>query len=166
MASPSSVHSKAHAFATSYAAAMALSQNPSTSSPLSVATALAAHYSPNHTTFSLGSVNQMGSDPIPIVTGYLNMLTACGLGYKIHVTNTRVEVISDAAAAVWMTFRIEPAEGAGVEGWEWTNVYGYRDGGKQNGLSVEGKWEYAISDQEIEGVLKRRPDFLRGFGAA
>ncbi|KJX93132.1 hypothetical protein TI39_contig4389g00004 [Zymoseptoria brevis] len=165
MASPSTVHDKALAFATSYGAAMALSQDPSTASAIQVATALVAHYSPHFTSFSLGSISQMGSDPVAGVTGYLNLLQSSGLGYKIHNVRNEVKVISDAAAAVWMTFRIEPAV-EGEEGWEWTNVYGWRDGGKQNGLSVEGKWEFAVSDQEIEGILKRRPDFLRGFGAA
>ena len=67
--------------------------------------------------------------------------------------------ISCNTAQVWLTWESVPREGASVEAWSWTNIYGFRlpPGA---GEDVKGWWEYAVSDEEIGKLLERFPKFF------
>ena len=48
-----------------------------------------------------------------------------------------------------------------MDGWEWTNVYGWKDGGEavaDDGL--RGAFESVVSDGETEELFRRVPDFI------
>lgn len=84
----------------------------------------------------------------------------------MRLARYEVQPYSATSAQCWLTWEILPKEGAGVEGWQWTNVYGYRtgiEGDAKDGEKEEGFWEYAVSDQEIAGLVARFPNFFEGY---
>lgn len=122
-----------------------------------IAKELQKHYGPSFTSFSLGHVTAIpaGADGAKGIEAYLQRFEKSGLGLDIEMAKLRVEVVSTSAAVCWATWRIVPKK-EGVGPWEWTNLYGYRQpmgGGK-------GFWEWAVSDQEIGGLIQRVPDFF------
>lgn len=146
----------AQAFVRSYADAMELSLDPNT--PLETcATALSSHYAPNFVAFTKGYVISTGEDPDfwhKGVLTHLKRFQKAGLGWKIHLKASRVEALSDTAAACFITWEIEPAKG---EGWCWENIYGWRGG---QGEGAKGGWEYTVSDNEFDELIKRYPKFM------
>lgn len=156
MSTTSKPKEAAEAFVRSYADAMELSLHPSTSLE-TCAHALASHYSSKTTSFCKGSV--ISTDPktpdfwLTGIISHLKRFDKAGLGWKIHLKASRVEVLSDSAAACFVTWEIEPAKG---EGWYWENIYGWR-GGEEDGK--KGWWEYIVSDNEVDELVKRVPGF-------
>lgn len=66
--------------------------------------------------------------------------------------------MSEQAAKCHVTWSISPKTG---EGWEWTNLYGWRDGGEvgaEDGL--KGAFESVVSDEETEKLFQRVPGFI------
>ncbi|KAM0717294.1 hypothetical protein Q7P37_007146 [Cladosporium fusiforme] len=147
----------AEAFISSYADAMELSLQPHASLE-TCAHALASHYSSKTTAFTHGHVlSTPPSTPDFWLTGiitHLKRFDKAGLGWRIRLKASRVHVLSDSAAACFVTWEIEPAQG---EGWCWENVYGWRRGGEGDGMV--GWWEYIVSDNEVGELVKRVPGF-------
>lgn len=59
--------------------------------------------------------------------------------------------VSLGSSLCHLTWEVFPKNG--IEGWKWTNVYGYRNRDGEEGF------EFNISDNEIETLLQRTPDF-------
>ncbi|KAK1990094.1 hypothetical protein LX36DRAFT_593353 [Colletotrichum falcatum] len=142
---------------------LATEQAGNASAPLAgVADALASFYLANFTSFALGGVTTI-PDHEAATAGVLYQLRAMnssGLGTDIRFRGGRVDVVSDQSALCWVTFEIRP-RADGVEGWSWTNVYGFRtQEGQAGGLA--GGWESTNADQEIAGLLARVPDIYEG----
>lgn len=170
----------ATAFLLSYARAMHLADPTSsahaTDIPL-IAAALGAHYHPGLTAYSLGYRHVMPQDAAQGIVQHLERFNKAGIGYDVYLARYRVEAVSEQGSALcWMTWRIRPKEGSGVEEWEWENVYGYRRGGSaEDGhgremrigpegdggwVKPDGMWELIVSDNEIAGLLKAVPNFM------
>ena len=152
---------RAKAHTLSYASAMALSHQPTTTRQ-TCAAALASHYLPAHTAFALGSVHRMLPDPLPsdpiaaiagMIESHLERFEKAGFGWKISMVESEMEVVplSEGSAGCWVTWEIVTDEGVQGGGWQWRNLYGYR------WLEQEGKggWEYSVSDNEIGEVMRR-----------
>jgi len=73
------------------------------------------------------------------------------------LSDFRIEVVSEEAAKCHVTWSISPVEG---EGWAWTNVYGWRDGGEVGKDGLRGMFEFVVSDEETEELLRRVPGFV------
>jgi hypothetical protein len=122
-----------------------------------IAKELHKHYGASFTAFSLGNVLTIpsGSDGAKGIETHLERFEKSGLGLDLEMTKLRVEVVSLTSAVCWVTWRLRPKK-EGVAPWEWTNLYGYR----QMGGMGKGYWEWAVSDQEIGGLVLRVPDFF------
>ena len=157
----SDIFTAASEFIASYAAAMALGGD-SSKTLISVADALSAHYplSTPFTSFTFGHVAVFTDRAHAIVTilAHLERINRSGLGIDVSMEKYRVEVVSTSSALCWITWAIKPRDG--TEGWTWENVYGYRKPVTSDGQAQKGYWEFVVSDQEIEGFLKRKPDFM------
>ena len=153
--SSSAIYKAAEAHSKSYADVMKLASKD-VSIPR-VAQALYNHYGPKFTSFTEGYVVTIpgGENGIKGIEAHLNRFDKSGLGLDIEMVGLRVEGISSSAAACWITWRIHPRKPE-VQPWSWTNVYGFR---LPKGAE-KGHWEYAISDQEIELIIQRVPDFM------
>lgn len=157
--SPSDVKAAAEAFCRSYGEAIDLTTKDGVSAE-EIATALVAHYSPKYVSFNHGHVITANDDPDfwqAGVTKYLQNFQKTGLGWKMKLKDYRVEVLSGSAAACHLTWEIMPAKG---DGWSWTNVYGWRDGESTSPNGSKGAFEYSISDNETEMLLKNAPGFM------
>jgi hypothetical protein len=158
--SPSDVKAAAEAFCRSYGEAIDLTNQKEVSAE-EIATALIRHYTPKYVSFNHGHVITAGDDPNswqPGVTKYLQTFQKIsGLGWKMKLQNYRVEVLSASAAACYLTWEIFPAKG---DGWSWTNVYGWRDGESMGPNGSKGAFEYSVSDNETEMLLKNVPNFM------
>ncbi|KAK4997627.1 hypothetical protein LTR66_002991 [Elasticomyces elasticus] len=165
-------HALATAYITSYANAMHLSASPSTT-PSQCATALGAHYGPGMVSFGCGSTFTFPSTATASanILTHLERFSRAGLGWNIRMVEHEVQVVSDGptgSALCWITWEIRPVEvgvgdrgaGSGVEGWRWRNLYGWRGGPGEGEVQKEGRWEFAVWDEEIKGLLRRVPDFL------
>jgi hypothetical protein len=148
------ITSAAHAAVDAYSAAIALGGNYSYPLPR-LASQISSFFLPNYTSFSLGerSVSQNQS---VVAENFISLYTEWreeGPGTHVQIEDSRVEVVSDQSAICWLTYHISPTDEC--EGWNWTNVYGFRlvDGGLENGL--QGGWEFAIGDNEHEQYAKR-----------
>jgi len=155
----SETHKAAESFARSYANAMSLGSKDIELEQ--VASTLADHYSPQtFTAFNFGYVNTIeGNTAKTTIQKHLERFETSGLGLDITMDSLRVEVVSKRSALCWITWRIHPKESSPVkEGWKWQNVYGYRkpmwDGPEK------GFWEFCVSDNEIENLIQRIPDFM------
>ena len=151
------INSAAETAVAAYSAAIALGGNYSV--PLhEVASQVSSFFLPNYSSFSLGQVNVSPNQSVVVdnfIAEYNDFRAKNGPGTDIRVTHSRVEVVSDESALCWLTYHICPING--MEGWDWTNVYGFRavKGGIENGL--EGGWEFAIGDNEHSQYEKRFP---------
>ena len=78
----------------------------------------------------------------------------------MQLRDFRIEIVSEspAEAKCHVTWGIEPVNG--VEGWVWTNVYGWRDGGEVGEDGLEGAFVSVVSDEETEELFKRVPGFV------
>jgi hypothetical protein len=153
--SSSAIYKAAEAHSKSYADVMRLASKD-LAIPL-VAQALYDHYGPRFTTFAHNNIFTIpsGEDGVQGIENHLRRFDKSGLGLDIEMAGLRVEAISSGAAACWITWRIHPRK-AEVEPWSWTTVFGFR-----LPMGAEkGHWEYSISDQEIELVIQRVPDFM------
>lgn len=151
----------ATAFVESYGAAIALTQRPNITAE-EIAAALVRHYGSTFTAYDHGHVVTAPADDSEFwlkgVTTYLKRFQKSGLGLDMKLGAFRIEVVSEAAAKCHVTWSISPAN---MDGWEWTNVYGWRDGGEavaDDGLRVA--FESVVSDGETEELFRRVPDFI------
>lgn len=154
--------SAAEAFTRSYGAAISLTQQPNYSAT-EIAAALVRHYSPNFTAYDHGYTISPSNDPefwLKGVTMHLERFQKAGLGWKMELQSSRVEVTSADAAKCHLTWAIEPESTSGVEGWSWTNVYGWRDGEVDDRDGLRGAFVDVISDEETEGLMKNVPGFM------
>lgn len=155
----SETYKAAESFAQSYANAMSLGSKDIEVEQ--VASKLADHYSPKtFTAFNFGYVTTIeGQTAKTAIQQHLERFEKSGLGRDITMESLRVEVVSKGSALCWITWRIHPKETSSVKkGWAWQNVYGYRKPkweGQGNGF-----WEFCVSDNEVENLVQRIPDFL------
>ncbi|KAK2058286.1 hypothetical protein LY76DRAFT_593410 [Colletotrichum caudatum] len=142
---------------------LAAEQAGNMSAPLKdAADAMASFYLANFTVFNLGGISTLANQEAARagVLYQLQALNQSGLGTDIRYCGGRVDVVSDQSALCWVTFEIKPRTDK-VEGWSWTNVYGFRvQANRTDGL--EGGWESTNSDQEIGRLLERVPDIYQG----
>jgi hypothetical protein len=150
----------ATAFVQSYGAAISLTQKPHTTVP-EIASALVRHYSPTFTAHDHGhTVTAPPDSPsfwLSGVTTHLKRFQKSGLGLNMKLSDYRIEVEGEKAAKCHVTWFIQPVEG---EGWGWTNVYGWRDGGEVSEDGLRGLFESVVSDEETEELFRRVPGFL------
>lgn len=147
--------SAAKAAVSAYGAAIALGGNYSVPLP-ELASQVSAFYLPNCTAFTLGQITVIPDQTI-MAEGFTTLYTEWrenGPGTVVTLSRSRIELVSEGSALCWLTYRICP-QTAGVEGWHWTNVYGFRlvEGGMENGL--QGGWEFVVSDNEQQEYAKR-----------
>lgn len=154
----------ATAFVKSYSAAIARTHNPNITAE-EIAAALVRHYGSAFTAYDHGHVVAASpNDPnfwLKGVTTHLKRFQKSGLGWDMKLSDFWIEVVGEYAAKCHVTWSISPAN---QEGWEWTNVYGWRDGGevgKEDGL--RGAFESVVSDEETEELFRRVPGFLEIF---
>ncbi|KAK2009430.1 hypothetical protein LZ32DRAFT_414555 [Colletotrichum eremochloae] len=157
------VNIKEAAQAAMMAYGLATEQGGNASAPLEgVADTLASFYLANFTSFSLGGIKTLPNHEAATagVLYQLQKLNQSGLGTDIRYNGGHIDVVSNQSALCWVTFEIRPKTDK-IEGWSWTNVYGFRmQEGRSNGL--EGGWESSNSDQEIGKLLERVPDIYEG----
>ncbi|MDI1492266.1 MAG: hypothetical protein OHK93_003478 [Ramalina farinacea] len=148
-----SVKESATAFAQSYAAAMHLGQQASTT-PESCGEALANHYLPTFTAYVMGTQTQIVADTrIAGVTDHLQKFQKHGLGMDVRLKALRVEVVSELGSALcWITWEVFPKNGQ--SGWAWENCYGYRKTQDKEGF------EFSVSDNEIALLAQHCPGFF------
>ncbi|OCC22438.1 hypothetical protein MB02_16900 [Croceicoccus estronivorus] len=115
--------------------------------------AIAGHYVFPYYSFTLGQVhcfddrataNDACSDQVA-------RFERAGVGSDIRMREFEVVQVSDGSALCHITWEVFPVNG--MAGWSWTNVYGYRRRGDEEGF------EFNISDNEIGELLQRFPDF-------
>ncbi|KAK3062424.1 hypothetical protein LTS18_004078 [Coniosporium uncinatum] len=150
------IQEAAESFTAAYASAM---QCDTTTSLSDCASLLVSHYGPSFTSFTLGHVIELGnsSQALKSVENHLKRFNASGLGYDIAMTEHRIDVLSAGSALCHVTWQIKPKAESGVEGWKWTNCYGFRRNGNGEG---NGWWEFVVSDQEYEQLVGRMPGFM------
>ena len=115
---------------------------------------LAAHYLFPYVSFTLGQVHTFDTleEAEKGCREQLERFERFGLGYDLRMPEFRVEQVAADSALCHITWEIHPP--AGMEGFRWTNVYGYRRRGESEGF------EFNISDNEIGSLLERFPDFF------
>lgn len=115
--------------------------------------AIAGHYLFPYVSFTLGHVHTFDDRATAdaACTDQVARFDRAGVGTDIRLTNFRVEQVSADAALCHVTWEVFPVNG--TPGWSWTNVYGYRRRGDEEGF------EFNISDQEIGKLLERFPNF-------
>lgn len=153
----SDIYKAAEAHAKSYAEAVRLGSKDINAAQ--IAQELHKHYGASFTHFSLGNVGTIpgGSDGVKGIETHLERFEKSGLGLDLEMTKLRVEVVSSSSAVCWVTWRLKPKK-EGVSPWEYTNLYGYR---QPMGMAAgKGYWEWAVSDQEIGGLVQRVPNFF------
>jgi hypothetical protein len=150
----------AEAFSRSYGEAIDLTHQEEASAE-EIATALVRHYSPKIVCFDHGHLITAGDDDPNFwqtgVTKHLQRFQKTGLGWKMKLRDYRVETLSETAAACHLTWEFMPTRG---DGWSWTNVYGWRDGNSVSPNGSRGAFEYVVSDNETEELMKRIPGFM------
>lgn len=152
------ITSAAHAAVKAYSAAIALGGNYSVPLP-SLASEISSFFLPNYTSFTLGTMSISPNQSV-VAENFISLYTewrTSGPGTDVKVEHSRVEVVSNESALCWMTFRVFP-QTADIQGWDWTNVYGFHlvEEGLENGLS--GGWEFALADNEELEYAKRYPN--------
>ncbi|RBQ78104.1 hypothetical protein FVER14953_21565 [Fusarium verticillioides] len=109
---------------------------------------VSSFFLPNYTSFTLGKPNISPNQSV-VAENFALLYTDWrdnGPGTHVTVDDYRVEVVSNESAVCWLTYRISPDDEK-MEGWEWTNVYGFRIWkGMANELS--GGWEFAVGGEE------------------
>lgn len=152
--------SNATAFVQSYGSAIALSQDPNIFAE-TIAKALVRHYAPTFTANDHGHiVTAPPKDPLfwlNGVTTHLKRFQKSGLGWDMRLTDFRIEVVDDATADCHVTWAIEPKD---REGWSWTNVYTWKDGGEVGEDGLRGAFVSVVSDEETEELFKRVPSWI------
>ncbi|MDD3799013.1 MAG: hypothetical protein PHE36_07530 [Novosphingobium sp.] len=115
--------------------------------------AIAGHYLFPYTSFTLGQVHTFADRATAdaACTDQIACFERTGVGSDIRMTGCEVVPVSPDSALCHVTWAVFPANGA--PGWEWTNIYGYRRRGDEEGF------EFNISDNEIAELLRRFPDF-------
>lgn len=113
----------------------------------------AAHYAEPYTSFTLGNITQFATQDAALeqMVPWLERFEARGLS-DIRLARLSIETVSDTFALCHVTWEVRPT--SGVEGWQWTNIYGLRQD------AAGQRFEFAVSDNEIANLLQRFPDFL------
>ena len=115
--------------------------------------ALASPYVFPYYSFTMGQVHSFTdrAEADAACADQVERFEKAGVGSDIRITNYKVVPVSDGAALCHITWEVFPSNG--TPGWKWTNVYGYRRRGDEEGF------EFNISDNEIGELLARFPDF-------
>lgn len=116
--------------------------------------AVAGHYVFPYVSFTLGQVHTFDDRATAdaACTQQIARFDKIGVGTDIRITHYKVVPVSDESALCHITWEVFPANG--TPGWKWTNIYGYRRRGHEEGF------EFNISDNEIRELLARFPDFF------
>ena len=116
--------------------------------------AIAGHYVFPYISFTQGRVHSFEDRATADVAciGQVDRFDRIGVGTDIRLIDYKVVSVSAGSALCHLTWEIFPVDG--TPGWEWTNIYGYRNRGGEEGF------EFNISDNEIGELLKRFPDFF------
>ncbi len=145
----------AKAAVSAYAAAVQLGGN--TSIPLTeVADAMAQLYLPGFTSFTLGSITALGSDPSIGIAAQLTQYNQSGLGTDFRFCHSRIEPVSDQSAVAWLTWTLRPKNS--LAPWQFTDVYGFRIAANRSG-GLEGGWEWSNADDEYIKLFTHDPTF-------
>lgn len=96
----------------------------------------ASFFLANHTPFALGKISTSANQAV-VADNFISLYTEwrdSGPGTVMKVKNSMINVMSNESALCWLTSRISP-QTACLQGWNWTNVYGFRlvEGGLENG---------------------------------
>ncbi|KAM7182852.1 hypothetical protein V8F20_012822 [Naviculisporaceae sp. PSN 640] len=169
-----SITKAARAAIKSYAAAVSLGADPSKVPPSQAAAAMAEHYLPNVTLFTLGSITTFPTQQFAAaqIENLLGQYNRSGLGADIRLDHSRVDPVSEQSALCWITWKIFPAsvETSGkqekskdsdtsTKPWSFTDVYGFRLASNlTNGL--ESGWEFVIADDEFTKLAENWPSFF------
>lgn len=116
--------------------------------------AIAGHYLFPYLSFTLGQVHSFADRATAdaACSDQVARFERAGVGSDIRLTGFRVDPVSADAALCHVTWQVFPVNG--TPGWAWTNVYGYRRRGEEEGF------EFNISDNEIGELLRRFPNFF------
>ncbi|MFP5456491.1 hypothetical protein [Rhizorhabdus sp.] len=115
--------------------------------------AIAGHYLFPYISFTLGHVHSFEDRATAdaACTDQVARFGRSGVGTDIRLIDYKIVPVSEDAALCHLTWEVYPVNG--TPGWSWTNVYGYRRKGEEEGF------EFNVSDNEIGELLKRFPDF-------
>lgn len=115
---------------------------------------IAGHYLFPYISFTLGQVHSFEDRETAdhACSDQVARFDRAGVGTDIRMTDLRCDPVSADAALCHVTWELFPADG--TPGWSWTNIYGYRRRGDDEGF------EFNISDQEIGKLLERFPNFF------
>ena len=114
---------------------------------------MAGHYLFPYISFTLGHVHTF-DDRATADAGcadQIDRFERAGVGSDIRITDYKIVEVSPDSALCHITWEIFPTND--MVGWRWTNIYGYRRRGDEEGF------EFNISDNEIAELLQRFPDF-------
>ncbi len=116
--------------------------------------ALAGHYLYPYTSFTFGQIHSFADRATADVAcdEQVARFERVGIGSDIRMADFKVVPVSADAALCHVTWQVFPIDD--TPGWSWTNVYGYRRRGDDEGF------EFNISDNEIGEVLQRFPNFF------
>lgn len=157
---PENTTSNATAFVQSYGSAIGLTQEPNISAE-TVAKALVRHYAPTFTAHDHGHVVTAPPNDALFwligVTTHLKRFQKSGLGWDMRLTKSQIEVVDESTANCHVTWAIEPKD---REGWNWTNVYTWKDRGEIGEDGLRGAFVSVVSDEETEELFSRIPEWM------
>ncbi|KAF4310817.1 hypothetical protein GTA08_BOTSDO13732 [Botryosphaeria dothidea] len=178
------IYAAATAFALAYNQSMEVYRR---GAPLEVfAAELGSYYNAStFTGFWLGQ-SAPGVNASSLTQGILmsvSFLERSGFGHDLRMENLRIEPFSDQSAICWLTWQIQPKNGAGP--WTWETVYGYRRNAEpldqlllqqENPIETtdcsasdamggrpEGWWEFTNTDNEVFTFAQRVPHYLDSY---
>jgi hypothetical protein len=115
---------------------------------------LAGYYLFPYISFTSGHVHRFEDRAIADESceGQVRRFERAGIGSDIRLVDYKVVPVSEGSALCHLTWAVFPKNG--MESWTWLNIYGYRRRDEEEGF------EFNISDNEIEELLKRVPNFF------
>lgn len=116
--------------------------------------AIAGHYVFPYLSFTSGHVHRFDDRATAdeACSQQVARFERAGIGSDIRLKDYMVVHVSSGSALCHLTWEVFPANG--MPGWTWLNIYGYRSREGEEGF------EFNISDNEIEQLLARVPDFF------
>jgi hypothetical protein len=126
------------------------------------AEAFVAHFLPNAVTFGFPEpiMWKTKEEAVNTMAWWLPRYFRTGLGFRIRLRSSRIEVVSDdgngvGSAICFVKYEYQPWEKSGIEPFDFDMVYGYRK--KPDG--TEG-WEFCMIDGELKELTKRVPTIM------
>lgn len=116
--------------------------------------AIAGHYLFPYLSFTLGQVHSFEDRTTAdaACSEQVARFERAGVGSDIRLADFKVVPVSAESTLCHVTWSVFPVDD--TPGWSWTNVYGYRRRGDEEGF------EFNISDNEIGELLQRFPNFF------